>query len=336
MTRRTVVAISSVLLLGAAAQAQLFVTPFTESAVGVYATDGKTPALTFKPAKKLFANTSRKFSATAPGVHAGVQVHRVLSLRGFRIREFCYVDAGANNNSAGGTTASTSKTSIKQGVHSYILNVRGVTTSTLAVTMAGTTTGNGKATVTIDIGADNKIEFTQAANNAKAVRKTFTINGGSPNPVRITVNGSASAATGGSSYDMSVIAWVQNPVRSNCFLSRYGKPCTAVDLMGFDSGTQAARHSFNINITGAPKNAAVIIGVGVKSANFKLPRIPCPLLTTPILFLYPPKTDANGNSTLAATANVKLNLTAYLQCAVADSSGVARMSNGLRIDCFDQ
>ena len=334
MTLRKIAAISSVLLLGAAAQAQLYVYPFTESAVGVHATDGKTPALTFKPAKKLFPNTDRKFPATAPGVRAGVQTHRVLTARGFRIREFCYVDAGAKN-AAGGTTASTSKTSIKPGVHSYILNVRGVATANLVVTMAGTTTGNGKVTVTVDIGADNKIEFTQAATGS-TVRKAFSITGG-PNSVRITVDGSASSvASGTSSYDMSVTAWIQKPLRQDCYLSRYGKPCGAVDFMGHDVPTTTNKHVFTLNLTGAPANASAILGIGVKPTNLPLPGIPCPLLVAPILFLYP-KTNASGNATMVFNANLKLNLTAYLQCAVADSKGnTARMSNGLRIDCFDK
>ena len=320
--------------VAAVAPAQLYVYPFTESAVGVYATDGVKPALTFKAAKKLFPNTDRKFNATATGVVAGVQTHRVLSARGFRIREFCYVGASATKG-AGGTTASTTATSIKPGVHSYILNVRGAAKSTLVVTMAGIKTGNGKVAVTVDIGADNKVEFSQTATGA-AIRKTFSITGVGPTPVRITVDGSASWTQSGSSYDMTVMAWIQNPVRKDCFPSRYAKPCSAVDLMGFDSPTASNLHSLTLNITGAPKNAAALIGIGVVRTNLTLPGIPCPVHVLPIAYIYP-RTDANGNATMVFNVNTKLNFTAYMQCAVADTTAnTTRMSNGLRLDCFDK
>ena len=335
MTIRCALLVGLTLVFSAAvAPAQLFVYPFTESAVGVYATDGIKPALNFKPAKKLFPNTDRRFSATAAGVVAGVQTHLVLSNRGFRIREFCYVDAAATKG-AGGTTASTSVTSIKPGVHSYILNVRGAAKSTLVVTMAGTKTGNGKVAVTLDIGADNKIEFSQTATGT-TVRRTFPITGGSPNPVRITVNGSASWTQSGSSYDMTVMAWIQNPVRKDCFPSRYAKPCGKVNLMGFDAPTASNLHSLTLNITGAPPNAPALIGIGVTSARFTLPGIPCPVVILPIAYVYP-RTDASGNATMVFNVNTKLKHTAYLQCAVADAKGkTTRMSNGLRLDCMDQ
>ena len=38
----------------------------------------------------------------------------------------------------------------------------------------------------------------------------------------------------GSSFDGTVQAWVQNPVRKDCFISRYGKRCGNADLSGFD------------------------------------------------------------------------------------------------------
>ncbi len=318
--------------------AQLQVYPYTESAVGVYATDGKTPALNFKPANSLFPNTDRKFSATAPGVVAGVQTHRVLTSRGFRIREFCYVGSGATQG-AGGTTASTLVSSITQGVHSYILNVRGTTTSTLVVTMTGRKTGNGQVTVTVDIGADKQVEFSQSATGAlgTTVRKTFSISGGSPNPVRITVNGSASWTQSGSSYDMTVMAWVQNPVRKDCFLSRYARPCGMVDLMGMDSPSSTTLHSLTLNLTGAPPNAPALIGIGagLVDPGYTLPGIPCPVVVLPAAFLYP-RTDAYGNATMVFNINAKLKGTVHLQGAVADMTGnTTRMTNGLRIDCMD-
>ena len=327
-------AVVPIFLLGAAVPAQLQVYPYSESAVGAYATDSKTPALVFKAAKKYYANTNRTMQITAPGVVAGVQTHRVLGARGFRIREYCYIDATANNQSAGGTTASTSKTSIKQGVHSFRLNVRGVAKATLVVSMTGRVTGNGKVLVTVDIGADKKIEFNQTL-TGKFVRQTFPISGGSPNPVLVTVNGSASWAAKGSSYDMSVVAWVQSPVRTDCFINRYGKPCGMVDFMGFDAPSSTNRHVFTLNVTGAPKSASSILAIGFVPIEARI-GFPCPLHLAPSLFLNF-KTDAKGNATIPANVNGKLNLTAYMQCAVADTAAkTMRLTNGLRFDCTDK
>ena len=74
-----------------------------------------------------------------------------------------------------------------------MLSIRGKASSTLVISMTGHTTGNGKWSASVDIGADNKIEFTQALNN-KVVRKAFKIQGAAPLLVRITVDGSASWA----------------------------------------------------------------------------------------------------------------------------------------------
>ena len=135
---------------------------------------------------------------------------------------------------------------------------------------------------------------------------------------------------------MTIMAWIQNPVRKDCFPSRYAKPCSMVDLMGFDAPTASNLHSLTLNITGAPPNAPALIGIGVVRANLTLPGIGCPVVVVPLAFIYP-RTDVSGNATMVFNVNTKLRLTAYLQCAVVDAKGnTARMSNGLRLDCFDQ
>ena len=316
-----------------AVPAQLLMYPRTETDVGAFATDGKTPALGTKPKDTLFT-MDRAIRASAPAVDAGIETKMLLSNRGFQIRNYCYVDgAASNNNAVGGTTASTSKTAIVPGKHSYMMSVRGAATATLVVTMTGGTAGNGRLTASVDINADNNIEFTHTL-NGKPVRQSFSVKGAGPTLIRVTVEGLASWTTSGSSYDGDLQLWLQKPVRKDCFISRYGRPCGGIAVSGFDQQSSNL-HSINLNIGSAPKNAPAVFALGLVPIAATIPGFTCSLLVSPMVIL-PTTTDGNGEATINLPINQKLNFSAYAQAGVADTAkNSTALTSGLRLDCFD-
>ena len=306
--------------------------PRTDTVVSVFASAGTTSQVRFIPTATA-VNNETSIEARTPGVVTGAWMRSFLSTRGFRFREYCYVDPVASAAANGGTTTDASTTGLGQKPHSYLLNVRGTqTTANLVISVGGLVRGNGRFRVDVDIDADNSIEYSYTANNSYGVRVIPMFRGGMPRPIRVTVDAAVGPGRPGSSYDLTTLIRLENPLSGRCHFSRLGPLCDPIVLDGIDQGT-VGNHSLLFNVSNGPANASGALLFGANSGPIPLPGIPCPVYTIPVA-VSPIALNAAGDAQLTVPAMIRLNGTILQQAAVVNA-GVVVLSNPLRIDCLD-
>lgn len=324
----------TLLLLAAAAPAQLNFFARTQTVVSNYATDGTTPAVATIPAGTL-VSAARELPSVAPGVQSGMRLRQYLTRRGFSLREYCYVASSAGSAAAGGTSVSATAMGATQAPHVFEFSIRGQSTSNLVITVVGDKTGNGNARLDLDIDNNSNIDWTHTINGTPERKIFANFAGGSPRIVRLTVDAAASkTAMGGSSYDFTVLVRLQTTVRKDAHFSRLGAPCDTMTFGGLDQG-DAGNHQLLLNIEGGPANAQAFIGLGIGQTNIQLGGIPCPITVNPLL-VFGVSLDANGMFQLPANLAQTLNFSAYGQAVALDpATNLGVVSNLSRIDFLD-
>ena len=314
---------------------------YTDSAVAAFATDGTTTDFETVPAKtQLFGATkginmwpkvssSGKAYASIPVLaytnHAGTGVNLLE-------RGYCRGGKGV----AGGTSSSTSKTSIKQGPHSYIVRIVGQkgTAGAVYVSWHSKAVLGAKIGGTVDIGNDNSVEYTGKANVAE--RKTFPyVLGSKPLEIKVTIDGSVQ---GTGKYDDYVNYFVDCFVgftvdrTTKCTLTPYGKGCGPTlqggsQLIGND-------HVVQLKCTGGFANGWALHIIGTQAIKLSLPGN-CDLLSN-ALVLTLIKADNSGTSSESFKIRSTDRVTSYhqfLPMDVFNNQLILKASNGIKLEC---
>ena len=328
-----------------ASQRQGSFTLFTDTDVGVYTTNGQAPMLQFTAKGTDISKTPLKLQTRAQrggmaSCQAGSMSKNQNQGRGgmFRFSELGNLMA-PNNQFSLGTTASTNASSIKQGPHSYLLTLTNMGTLSLVVTYLGEIDGTGKGSVKVDVGADNQIEFSKAA-DGKAHRATFQVNASTSAKIRITMDASATGSNQPlNGYNTNLELRLQGPQQGGNpgIFTRYGRACGQANFNGQDRPPQQGGHSLNLRVANAFPNENTAIIFGAQKSSVPLPGAAqgCLILTAPLLAVGV-KADATGSLQLPVAVTGKIFGTAYLQAIPLDmTNNQLKASNGLRFDSFD-
>ena len=309
------------------------VTLAADTDYGTFATDGATPSLQFlKKGTNIGASTV--LQATALGAESLTRVF--ITGQGLGQKLFLYESGtitGSGRHSAG-TTASTDPKNITPGAHSLMLTGTQLGILTLTVTYVGDVFGTGKASVQVDIGANNTIEFQRAA-DGKSYRSTFTINVATQLQIRITTRATAGAGPGRNGYFGHLLLFVDpGSSRGGGLVTPYWRGCGPV-FTGTAAPTMNGGHNIGLQVTGAFANQQVALVFGAQPVFLKLPLAGnCPLLVAPLMTAGI-KSDAQGAAGLSIKTPGPLWGAVYVQAVPVDmKNSVLKASNGLRLDFF--
>lgn len=243
--------------------------------------------------------------------------------------------ARAAVNEIAGTTASAQAQGAVQGPHSFLMTITAPqgTKGALSVSWHSKAVSGASIAGAIDIGNDNSVEYTGAANVAE--RKTFPYTFGTqPLVVKITTDGKVPGQGNNIFNDYFADCFVGfiEDKDSKCTFTNYGQSCGPTSSGSVS--TQNGQHKFTLNMANGYPNAFAVSMVGTSPLNVSIGNN-CYLLTT-IDVARPLVSDANGNSTDTWNAPSTLVGRVYFQflsLTIVGGNLVLQSSDGTRIDC---
>lgn len=318
----------AVLVLATALGAQLKVTSFTKSNLGVFATSSRTSIVLYDPGRQIYGFTS--VSARTPGAHASSYIEPYAPGQGLRVREFGAVARGAGTSARAGTTSQRVVSGRTLSPHSLEILVEGSATSNLVLSVSGIRSGPSRAVASVDVDANNRIDFTHTIDGTAKRLVIAGFKGGHPRRVIVTTE--AWAMPGGS-YDFTFAASLEAPLSGRCHYSPYGD-CGALYLDGTDRPTPANAREIRFLGYNGYRSAPCVLVIGTAPASIPILPVICPLYTTPLFALSGMTTD-RGSAVFKVVVSRALKFQdVRAQLGVLRTATSFALSNGLRVDCF--
>lgn len=235
-----------------------------------------------------------------------------------------------------GTTASVPPALIQQGPHSLLLRITNSRPSTLkgrlVLALDGNSSAGASAVLSIDVGNDNSIEYSQAV-DGQPHNKELPVSIATSLVVKVVTDCSAerTAQQGRSSYALSAnLEFVADP--PPFVFAPYGQGCGDLQLSAQDT-VVGKLHQLVVQQTGAFPASPGVLWFGAAPVNLTIPGSDCHLYTNPLIEI-PFSSDATGKAVLFLPVASPVYGTAYMQ-------GVSFMllpprfktSNGLKVTC---
>lgn len=234
----------------------------------------------------------------------------------------------------GGTTPSTSASSITPGAHALLLRVRGSAglRGRLRVWGSGLAEGGAKVTMGLDVGNDNTVDFQVTMSAGRDVFDTrqwdtrLAANG--VLVVRIVTESAVQGSVDNARFKTAI--GVMFEPGAFCDIASYGTSC-GPRLAGFEEHAAGMRE-LRLQLNDAAANALGLLIVGTQRLNLQIPGTRCFLNTEPLLSL-PFSTDDYGTASRKLAAPLSLTFAINFQDAVITAGPTLQTSNGVGFAC---
>ncbi len=313
----------------------------TATAVGDFAKDAKGTTYQFLKKGTVAGPRGLMVMAARRGVGSASTKANLISSHGQLVVQFGERGHLASTSTsfigALGTSASADPRKIAPGAHAFLVQLpakKGAKAKML-VSFAARAGKGAQAAVSVDFGADRKIEF-QGKTNSAPVRKSFDVVAGATGFVFLVSSSGAATLKGkgmtGYGLELSV-AFQPAQTGGKCSATAYGRSCSV--LRGaFRSDPRF--HNLHLSLTGGRPSSIGVAIIGTKKLNARFGRTSCYLLTDILAIGGVFRTDARGSAQhllrIPAGRNLSF-LTQDLTLGISHRQLEVKSSNGLAVNC---